>query len=635
MIRPHYVVLDFETEKIRPRPEYPPEPVGVALLHIGHTARYLAWGHPSGNNCSKEEAQRVLSHLWADPEIHFIFHNASFDLSVAYERLGFPPLPWHRVHDTMFLLFLHDPHMRKLGLKPASEALLDWPPEEQDEVFDWIYKYRKEILADYGQPGDKITRAKSGANSPAGWISKAPGGLVGKYAVGDVDRTDALFRTLLPEIQRRGMGEAYDRERRLLPILMENERRGLRVDLEGLAVDVPLYEAALTQVEDQMRRYLNASGLSFDNDQDVASVFKDRGAIHEDAWVLTKTGQLSVSKDNLPPEAFVDPLLASAFGYRNRLVTCLKMFMQPWLEQAAVNKGYIHTQWNQVRGSRGGARTGRPSMTKPNLLNVSKDFEDRSDGYEHPEALSLPHLPLVRRYVLPDPGELFVHRDFSGQEVRIFAHFESGELAEAYRANPDLDPHNWIRDEIRKATGQDLERTRVKNVTFSRLYGGGVGAIQSQARCNSLKEAKEIAAYHDAALPGRQILSQEILRLVRRGEPIRTWGGRLYHVEPPSVVKGRRQTWEYKLINYLIQGSAADVTKEAICRWHYSGGPGMGARFLLTVYDEINLSVIRDHAEPAMMFLREVMDGIELDVPMRSDGKIGERWGELAKVRES
>lgn len=629
------VVLDFETHRIEPRPKYPPEPVGIAIRAVRGQPMYLSWGHPSGNNTTREAAIDVLRRLWDDEQIQFVFHNASFDLSVMYERLGLPVLPWHRVHDTMFLLFLYDPHSKSLGLKQASEALLDWPPEERDEVHEWIYDHRKELTAQYG---GKITRAASGENSPAAWIAHAPGGLVGRYAMGDVQRTLALFELLYPKIRSLGMEAAYDRERRLQPILMENERRGLRVDVEALRRDVPAYQTALRHVEAKMQGYLQAPDLNFDNDRDLADVFKSRGVVKEDAWVLTeKSKQLSVSKDNLPPEAFVDPLLASAFGYRNRLVTCLKMFMLPWLEQAEANHGYIHTQWNQVRGSRGGTRSGRPSMTKPNLLNVSKSFEDRSDGYEHPAALNLPPLPPVRIYVLADDEDhLFVHRDFSGQEVRIFAHYESGELAAAYRENPGLDPHSWVKEAILKSVGRVLERTRVKNVTFARIYGGGANAVYRQARCASLAEAQEIMSFHDTAIPGRKILNDEIVRIARRGEPIRTWGGRLYYVEPPSYSKdfGRVTSWEYKLINYLVQGSAADLTKEALCQWYEGGGDQDGARFLLTVYDEIDISAPAARAKEEMSFLREIMDGMKLDVPMRSDGKIGKSWGLLEKYED-
>ncbi len=620
----HLVTIDFETERIEPRPKYPPEPVGVSLKFGGNPSAYYAWGHPTENNCTREAGAAVLRRLFEDTQIHILFHNAPFDVAVAVERMGMPMPSWNRIHDTMFLLYLNDPHARSLSLKPSSEALLGWAPEEQDAVHAWIWNHRHALTGEYG---GKITRAKSGENSPGAWIAKAPGALVARYAEGDTDRTFALFAHLFPKIRRSGMEEAYDRERKIMPILMENERVGLRVDLSGLQEDIPIYREALESVEHLMRVHLCASGLSFDNDRDLAATLVERGAVHEDRWVETVSGQLSVSKENLPPDAFKDPLLASALGYRNRLVTCLKMFMEPWAEQAAVNNSHIHTSWNQVRGDFGGTRTGRPSMRKPNLLNVSKSFEDRSDGYVHPEQLGLPRLPQVRSYVLPDEGHIFLHRDFSGQEVRIFAHFESGELAAAYRENPHLDPHEWIRGAIKEALGHDLERTRVKNVTFARLYGGGANSVYQQARCASLAEAKEIMAFHDRAVPGRKILSEEIQRIVRRGDPIRTWGGRLYHVEPPKMVDGRKRNFEYKMINYLVQGSAADATKEALCRWYYEGGPDNGARFLLTVYDEINISAPSHVQGMEMEFLRNAMESIELDVPLLSAGKQGYRWG--------
>lgn len=619
------VTLDFETHRIEPRPKFPPEPVGLAVRYPDGRKEYIAWGHPVENNATREDAEDVLRMLWADPGTQLLFHNASFDLSVCYERLGLPVLPWHRVHDTLYLLFLHEPHAPNLSLKPASERLLGWAPEEQDAVNDWIWEHRKELQA---QTGQKVLKSQLGA-----WIAYAPGALVGKYAVGDVDRTFALFDHLHDRTVRLGMQEAYDRERKLLPILMENERVGLRIDMGLLEQDVARYQAALESVEAQMRAYLNASGLSFDNDRDVAAVFEERGVIHPDRWVRTpKSNQLSVSKENLTPDAFVDPLFASAFGYRNRLVTCLKMFMLPWLEQAGANNGYIHTSWNQVRGERGGARTGRPSMMKPNLLNVSKSFEDRGDGYVHPNGLPepVPPLPLTRRYILPDEDAVFLHRDFDGQELRVFAHFESGPLMQAYLDDAALDPHDWVRREIRELVGRDLDRGSVKIMNFQSLYGGGVTAIAKGLRCTR-REAQEFKTFHDQALPGRKILSEEILRFVRRGEPIRTWGGRLYHVEPPSFSKkfGRTMTWEYKLINYLIQGSAADLTKEAIVDWYYGGGSS-AARFLVTVYDEINISAPNAVADEAMQYLRECMERPRLDVPMRSSGKRGPSWGSLS-----
>jgi DNA polymerase I-like protein with 3'-5' exonuclease and polymerase domains len=63
------------------------------------------------------------------------------------------------------------------------------------------------------------------------------------------------------------------------------------------------------------------------------------------------------------------------------------------------------------------------------------------------------------------------------------------------------------------------------------------------------------------------------------------------------------QSYEYKLINYEVQGSAADLTKEALIQWNRS--KEAGCRFLVTVYDEINLSAVTEERERHMTLLRE------------------------------
>jgi DNA polymerase I-like protein with 3'-5' exonuclease and polymerase domains len=618
------IVIDFEGHAIRQRPAYPPEPTGVAIWDMAQpesAAYYLAWGHPTGNNCQKIEAVSQLEAIIASgPPL--LFHHAKFDLALCYERLKLPRVAWERVHDTMFLAYLYNPHARRLDLKGLAEDLLGDPPEERDEVHAWIWDHRAQLRETYGL--QIASRSGLGAH-----IAFTPGEICGRYAIGDVLRTGRLFNALLPAVEADGMLAAYDRERQLLPILMENEEQGIRVDMEELQADIVAYSAAFTHAEDWLRHELKASGLNFDADADVSNVLLQRGVVSEEGWARTATGQLSMAKDVLKPEMFSDPRIASALGYRNRLATCLKMFMTPWFEQATKRGGIISPNWNQTRGAeRGGTRTGRPSTSDPNLLNISKDFEGRSDGYEHPAFFgeSFPHLPLCRHYLLPDEGHCWLHRDFSGQEVRIFAHYESGALNKAYNDKPDLDPHAWVSEEIVKATGLELERTRVKNVTFSRLYGGGLGAIERQARCASRDEAKRISDAHDAGLPGRKILDAEIKKFAARRMPIRTWGGRLYMPEPPGK-DGRSK--DYKLINYLCQGGAADYTKQVLIEWY--NHPDRDARFLVTVYDELNISCPDEIRVRQMQVLRDCMEERRLSVPMLSDAKWGYRWGALTK----
>jgi DNA polymerase-1 len=106
---------------------------------------------------------------------------------------------------------------------------------------------------------------------------------------------------------------------------------------------------------------------------------------------------------------------------------------------------------------------------------------------------------------------------------------------------------------------------------------------------------------------------------------VRTIGGRFMPVEPPNLIKG--QSYEYKQLNKLVQGSAADMTKEAIIKFGNAGTP---ARLLTTVYDEVNASVPSIQAIGIAGVLDTCMTtAIPIDVPMLTDLSKGDSWGNL------
>lgn len=167
--------IDFETEAIDFGSGKSPTPVGVAVKHLDRPSQYHAWGHPTENNSTFEKGRKILTDIWNSDE-PLLFHNAKFDVSVAMDHFSLP-YPVGRVHDTMFLAYLNNARERTLALKPLSEKYLGIPPDEQDEVKDWILAHVP-----------KATKKTYGA-----FICEAPGELVGRYAVGDVDRTYALY----------------------------------------------------------------------------------------------------------------------------------------------------------------------------------------------------------------------------------------------------------------------------------------------------------------------------------------------------------------------------------------------------------------------------------------------------------
>lgn len=619
---PEITTIDYESEAIERRPAYPPKPVGVAIKYPGKRSKYLSWGAPTENNCTIDEAKRELRDIWRGKN-SILCQHGKFDLDVGEVHMGLPPLPWERTEDTEYLLFLHDPHARSLALKESAERILGTKPEERDLLKEWILAH---------VPEAKRRPSKWGAH-----ICKAPGKLVGRYACGDTERTWGLRKFLHPEIVKRGMLHAYQRELRLMPVLLENERRGIRADLERMEYDHVIYLLMREAADEWLRRALKSPNLNLDADKDVANALADAGVVTE--WTYTEptkthpSGVRSISKKNMPLERFHNKKIASVYGYRVRLSTCISMFFRPWLEMARSNSDQlIYTNWNSVRQASGnglvGARTGRMSCN-PNFMNIPKDFEDKDDGYVHPSFSSLAALPLMRKYLLPDKGETWGHRDINQQELRFTAHFEDGALCQRYNDEPRFDIHSTMQAFILEDLGIALTRNGVKILNFADLYGRGLGELAKGLNVDAAT-AKRVKAAKAALMPEVDELNKNVKMRGESGEAIVTWGGRQYYCEPPMFVKKHKRvmTFAYKLLNYLVQGSSADFTKEAIIAYH--NHPKRQARFLVAVHDELNASM--GNVKREMEVLREAIENIPgVDVPMLTDGKTGSCWGELTK----
>ena len=605
------ITIDFETESIQARPLYPPRPVGVAIKYPGKRARYYAFGHPTENNCTFGQAKAALLAAWSSNN-PLLFHNARFDIDVAETHFGMPRLPWQRYYDTMLELFLFNPHLKSFGLKPASEELLNMPPDEANELKDWLVA------------NGHCTRA---SKSWGALISKTPGELCGKYAIGDVERTEALHDKLYPTLKSRSMLPAYDRERELMLILLDNERHGIRVDLPRLTEDVTLYSEARTKLVAWLRKQLGNSVLNLDSGTELLAALETAGHIDKSKLGVTPSGLLRPAKEALTA-AVTEPRLVAGLNYYASISTCLGTFMTPWLEQARATGGRIHTSWSQIknmeRGKPTGAVTGRLSSS-PNFQNVPKEFPNYWKGLKPP--FKVPALPKIRSYIIPDEGHVLVDLDYSQQELRILAHYAEGALLEAYLDNPRLDLHEVVRAKLSEKLGRVLKKDQVKPVNFGLIYGMGVALMGRKANVPA-DEARAIKAGVLAMFPGIADITECMRDKAATGQPLRTWGGREYHCEAPEVINGEVRTKEYKMLNVLIQGSAADCTKEAVIR--YAQQRPNSHQLLLTVHDEILISVPTNERELGMEKLKQAMESVEFDVPMLTAGNYTDQnWAVL------
>jgi DNA polymerase I-like protein with 3'-5' exonuclease and polymerase domains len=628
---PKPTTIDFETFGIEGRPKYPPMPVGVSIKSWGKKAKYYAFGHPTENTHCWSEAATALEEAYKC-EDGVLFQNGKFDVDVADEWFSLAVPAWDKIHDTMFLLFLDDPHQKELGLKEAAARLLDMPAEEQDAVAEWL-------ITEQPVPGVKISTAKSSDHYFGRYLCFAPGKLTGKYADGDVDRTAALFKLLYQKTIDRGMQEPYDRERRLMPILLEMERQGLPVNLPQLRTDVKVYSEWREKLNQWIVKKLRCDpDINLNSGQQLFNAMLDAGLVDEESAPLTPTGKYQTNKEALLV-AVTDKQLLAVLKYRAQLNTCLNTFMIPWLKTAEASNGLIFTNWNQVRAPKGGdnagTRTGRLS-SNPNFQNIPNEFKpifkhdstSASVKRTLPQSpfKGLPPLPKIRSYVTPFKGEVLIDRDYSQQEPRILGHFDGGQILEKYAADPWIDFHDSAKDELAKV-GKHYDRKPVKNTNLGIIYGMGVGKM-AEKNDMAVDEASALKKAILQLYPGIKEMYAEMKRRAKMQEPIRTWGGREYYCEEPALVQGRLREFDYKMVNVLIQGSAADCTKEAIIRFHAAKQPEW--KLLLNVHDQITCSVPKKDVHKAMRVLQETMESVEFDVPILSEGDTSAtNWDEL------
>ncbi len=595
--------LDFETGAIGPRPAYPPRPVGVALWEGGHRASvYHAWGHPVGNNADERQAKEIVRGIIKRGD-EIVMHNAKFDLEVLSEWASITIKP-EQFHDTMLLGFLDNPYAPDLSLKGLAESLLEINPTERDELQEWI-----------------LANVPAARRKPTTWgayISCAPAALVGRYATADVRMTRKLFDYYVPRVLRGeyDMSEAYLRERKLIPILIDMERRGIPLLVRELERDLKTWRINAEVIRAGILKRLRIPKARWESfvlaGDSLADALESRGFVKE--WVYTPKGSRSVAADSLI-ECCTDAKLVSELETYSQINTCISTFALNWLEMAKA-EGRIYTNYSQTRTENGGARTGRLASS-PNLQNVIRPKDDE-------------RVPRLRNYIAPPKGWTMFARDYSQQELRILAHFEDGKLLDAYRANPHMDAHATVSGLIQQVTGQSLSRYTVKTLNFGTLYGMGARGLARKLQVEG-DVAARLRKAHAAALPGIKELQGTIKARVKAGSPIVTWGGRRYYVEKPRIVQGQMRSFEYKLLNYLIQGSGADCTKQAMINYHESCTRAQweASPLSLQIHDEL-LGVTSGDVRAVHKRLAAAMADVDFDVPMLSDGKSGKKsWGTL------
>jgi DNA polymerase-1 len=598
--------IDFETHPIVAGSNVSPTPVGVSVKHDNEPSIYISWGHPTGNVDTKGFAQSILDGIWLSGE-QILCHNAKFDLRVAHEHFGLPvPLP-DQIVDTMIMAYLIDAREASLGLKQLAEKYCKMPPDDQRELNAWLIAHKL-------KPGQDI--------------AFAPAGLAGKYAESDTNMTYTLYQYLAPyvlighEVDKSNIHTAFDREMAVLPIVIDMEMRGITISSD-IHITRERLESIFSLQDMQLTAYGNGEKPG---SKAMFNVLRKKGLIDESKIQYTDKGNPRYGKDFLE-DMIADKELVNVLKLRGKLQKFIGTYLKPFSESSTKYDFKFFPYYNQTRSEDDyGTRTGRFSS---NIQQLPKDSGYNFTLYADDDS-TIDAMPSVRSLIVPSkPGMVLVKRDFSGQELRVVAHYAEGSILKAYQDNPKMDVHAFVDNLIQEMTGHHLSRTPVKMINFLKLYGGGPGKLAERLKI-PVEQARTFFRVYDEALPEFKGLMKDIENLARSGKKIRTWGGRSYLVEPSThdPKTGRRKEFYYKLGNVLIQGSSADMTKEAMIRYFYN--PNRKGNLLMTVHDEIVVEVDAQHQDSEMALVRWAMDGIPgWDVPLCSDGAIGTNLGKM------
>jgi len=414
------------------------------------------------------------------------------------------------------------------------------------------------------------------------------------------------------------MQEAYDRERRLMPHILRMEQRGINLDGPRLKQDTDFYWGKLDELDDAICSKVGRQ-VDVDSGAQLADAIEAAGL--SKGFKTTPTGLRSTAKESLIGAIADDDLLGDLL-VRGSIATCLRTFMQPWLVQYE-HHGRLFMKWNQIRNyTDTGARTGRISSS-PNLQNIPVEWEELKTqlakiDYPVPEGL----LPQVRRYIIPDDGMIFIGRDYSAQEMKLLAHFTNGALLKALQNDPGKDIHQIA------AGIAGITRKVAKTLGFAVLYGAGVGRVAETLDIDA-GEATKIKARYLGALPEIATFQKELNAIGRAKCHTKTLGGREYMSQKPAEVKGVWKSFEYKLPNYKIQGSAADQTKEAMIRYAEKTDNG---ELVLTVHDQLVAQCPIEYLASERQHLEWAVNGAFQDIlgyEVRSDESIGYNFAEL------
>lgn len=545
---------------------------------------YFPIGHQMGGNLDKDLIVNWLNSQLSKPN-NYIFANAPYDIGwMEYTGIKINKT---NIHDIQIMAPLLDEHKFSYSLDNLGKEYVN---DQKDETL------LKEAASSYGFKKDYKSEM---------W--RMPAKYVGPYAEQDSALTLKLYYLFDKMLEEQDLKRIYNLERKLIPLLLDMRRKGIRVDIEKAK---KLKNQWMKVEQAAIKKLTELTGLHIDvySARSCALALDKVGVEYK----KTVTGEPSIDKDFFSRNSNnrICKLIEVARKYQKAYSTFIDGFILKFQY-----KGRVYPQFNQLRSDDGGTVSGRFSCTMPNVQQIPA--RDPKFGKQ------------TRSLYLPEEGELWAACDYSSQEPRLTIHYAAvagvrGGREAASKFGYNTDYHQMIADICH------IKRKAAKTINLGLAYGmGGAKLCRSLGLPTERKVSKdgkytyEVAGEEGQALldeyhskfPAIGALSELCQNRAKRRGYITTLLGRRCRFKPDS-------NEEYRALNRLIQGSAADQTKLAFLTVYEK----LGKLPLVQVHDELGYSV-KDEEEGKM--IGKIMETcIQLQVPSKVDVEIGKNWGD-------
>lgn len=599
-----------------------------------------------------------LRDILKDPSIDKIYHNGiGYDLPWLY--CGYDMVIKGVQHDTMTRAALIDEYQslglddccRKLGLrgKNKDETIEAWYEKWQAQMKLVAKSFKKYGISD----NNEVIIAKENndfetwklsptevealitqsykkdvwANALVIWADPVGREMMKKYNLQDCVATFNLFKA--QEKLMEPLHNVYEMECKLVPILLDMKKRGIRVDEKRMA---ELAAKVQEKADEQERKLIDMYGVT----GEMISSGKKLGArlnemgIHSP--IKTATGAESWAEGALV--RIHHPVIPMIQEYKN-YDSILNKYLRGSLSRTVIN-GRIHCTFLPMLRDKesgmggGGTVTGRFSCKAPNLQQIPARNKGHGQDFSQD----------MRSLFLPEEGKMIAALDYSQIEAVLLGHYAQGQQAtwfrEQLKAGADL--HNIVMG----MTGITY-RPVVKTFNYGCIYGMGWKTAMEKNYTLFEKLAaeegldietftKDVYYNYHKKFPVIKDTMEWCQNIAKAQGYIDTMGGRRQHKPKPAYdpATGKINDFIYKMLNKLIQGTAADILKTALINAYEAGIYDVLDLHLLVHDEQVVSTPFTKEGCEATVELQQTMASVykeQLLVPIKAECELGPNWG--------